>query len=172
MMLDTEPEQVCGEVAATVDDRRVRFIVVGVSVALVAALWFFAYGSTEGTVVAVVVSAAAALLVALFLGYGWRLLLTTEGMYYTKRTRLFGPYVVLTSIPIARLATVRHWRESRRSSDGRSSYFTVGVIQVRNTDGRGFRVTGQHLSQSQLMALERALGARGITMELLASAPS
>ena len=133
---DVEPEQVRGEIVAAVDDRRMRFVVVAASSALVATLWIFARESSEGTVVAAIVSAAAAFLVALFLGYGWRLQLTTEGVYYSKRTRLFGPYVVLTSSPISQLGTVRHWRESR------------------------------------LAALQHALGTRGITMEVLAGAPS
>lgn len=152
-----------GEVLATIHDRRVRLLIGCAGLTLV----LLAGGATvEGVYLLTAVFGIPGLVLAAFaLGHGSRLVLTTEGIFRLARPRMFGPEVVLASIPLAELATVRHWTENRKSS-GSNSHTTFHIIQVRDAKGKGFRVTEQLMPKSQLESMRHALESRGIALEL------
>lgn len=98
------------------------------------------------------------------IGRSERLLLTSEGIYWLRRERSFGPELAVLSMPITELYHVRHTVESRHLSGGQG-YYSVDVLHIRSRKSGGFRFEDQHLLSSQIRRLAEALAARGIGFE-------
>lgn len=107
----------------------------------------------------------------LSIGTSGHLVLTQESISLVSRMNTFASKRVVWSIPLSELATVRTWRENRRS-EASNSHYSVRILQVRDARGEGYRITRQHIPPVQLERLGRALAALGLVFEELERPPS